>query len=452
MRGPSPSTWKLADVTGSIASAVGGVVRERLDPLRPPGYRRIAASMLVTNFGNGMQFIANVWLVFTMTHSPSAVPLVLLTAAIPGVFFGPFIGVAIDRFPRRLVFAAAETASAAILLVTAILAVTGQLRTWHVFVTVFLLGLTESTAVPTGTTLVREIVPVKRLMAANATTGVAVQTGNVTGAAVGGVLIAWTSVSSVLLVNMVTFLVSALFVLGVRTSRRIDKPTGEGLRAQVRSAAKGLTYLRSHPKMVPSYTMLLVLFATLYLLNTLLAPFATEVLKVGADGIGFIDAMFALGAIAGGVALPLLTARLNRDRLAGLGVIGLGIALVALGGSRGLALPMLLYAFAGISFQSFYIFRTRVQEQVPVDIQGRVMALLITSVAGCRLIVYGILAVVAAEVTLRTIYAAGGLALGVVGVVVTVRAFQRPFASAPPDEPEPTEVPVLTAELAAERG
>jgi MFS family permease len=408
----------------------------------------MAASMLVTNFGNGMQFIANVWLVYTMTHSPSAVPLVLLTAAVPGVFFGPVIGVAIDRFPRRLVMAAAEAASAAILLVTAVLSMTGHLRIWHVFVTVFLLGLTESTAVPTGTALIREIVPVQRLMAANATTGVAVQTGNVTGAAVGGVLIAWTSVSSVLLVNMVTFLVSAAFVWGVRTTRRIEKPTEEGWRAQVRSASKGLTYLRTHPKMLPSYTMLLLLFATLYLLNTLLAPFATEVLRVGADGIGFIDAMFAIGAIVGGIALPLLTARLNRDRLAGLGVIALGGALVALGGSSGLTVPMLLYALAGVGFQSFYIFRTRVQEQVPVGLQGRVMALLITSVAGCRLIVYGILAVVASAVTLRTIYAVGGVALAAIGVFVTVRAFQRPFASAPPTtEPDQVEaVPVLATE------
>jgi hypothetical protein len=446
--------WKWADVTRTIRRALGGVVHERLEALRPPGYRRVAASMLVTNFGNGMQFIANVWLVYTMTRSPSAVPLVLLTSAIPGVFFGPIIGVAIDKFPRRWVFAVAEAASAAVLLVAAILSLTGNLRVWHVFATVFLLGLTESTAVPTGTTLVREIVPVKRLMAANATTGVAVQTGNVTGAAIGGVLIAWTSVSSVLLVNMATFLLSALCMLGVRTARRIEKPTEGGWRASMRRAAQGLTYLRTHPKMVPSYTMLLVLFATLYLLNTLLAPFATEVLRVGADGIGFIDAMFALGAIAGGIALPLLTARLNRDRLAGLGVIGLGVALVALGGSSGLVVPMLLYAFAGISFQSFYIFRTRVQEQVPVDIQGRVMALLITSVAGCRLIVYGILAVVASAVTLRTIYAVGGAALAVLGVVVTVRAFQRPFASAPPDEPDPLEEPkpVAVPVLATERG
>ena len=53
---------------------------------------------------------------------------------------------------------------------------------------------------------------------------------------------------------------------------------------------------------------------------------------------------------------------------------------------------MLLYAAVGISFQAFYIFRTQVQEPVPVDLQGRVMALLITSVGVCRLIVYGVLA------------------------------------------------------------
>jgi MFS family permease len=423
-------------MAGTVGVAVANLFHERVEVLRPPGYRRIAAAMLVTNMGNGMQFIANVWLVFLLTHSASAVSLVLLTAALPGVLFGPFIGVAIDRFPRRLVFAGAECVSALTLAVTATLSLTGHLHTWHVFATVFVLGLTESTAVPTGTTLVREIVPVKRLLAANATTGVAVQTGNVTGAALGGLLIAASSVSTVLLLNLVSFLASAAFVIGVRTGRRIERPDVPGWRASLQRAAAGLTYLRTHPRMVPSYLMLLILFATLYLLNTLLAPFASSVLRVGAGGLGLIDAMFAIGAIAGGVMLPLLTARLNRDRLAGLGVIGLGAALVGLGGSHGLATPMLLYAACGISFQSFYIFRTRVQEQVPVDLQGRVMAMLITSVGVCRLVVYGILAIVESSVTLRVIYAVGGAALGLLGVVVTIRAFQSKTVSAPPDEPE----------------
>ena len=114
-------------------------------------------------------------------------------------------------------------------------------------------------------------------------------------------------------------------------------------------------------------------------------------------------------------------------------------------------LACVLYALSGISFQSFYIFRTRVQEQVPIDVQGRVMAMLITSVGVCRLVVYGILAVVASTVTLRMIYAVGGLALAVLGVVVTVRAFQRPFASAPPDE-EPTWTPGTPEPALAERG
>ncbi|HSV64851.1 MAG TPA: MFS transporter [Mycobacteriales bacterium] len=417
----------------AVTTTLRALAHERAQPLRQRSYRRIAAAMLVTNMGNGMQFVANVWLILTLTGSPRAVALVLLTAAIPGVIFGPVIGVAIDRFHRRWVYVTADIVAGSVLATMLLLRLTGSLQTWQVFAMVFLLGLTESTAVPTGTTLVREIVPVRGLLAANATTGVAVQIGNVTGAAVGGVLIAVTSVDAVLAANLASFVISALFIAGVHTTRRIEKAGGDGWRASIRRAASGVTYLREHPKMVPSYLMLLVLFAVLYLLNTLLAPYAIDVLAVGAQGLGLIDAMFALGAILGGLALPLLTARLNRDRLAGIGVIGLGIALVGLGGADGLAAPMLLYALSGVSFQSFYIFRTRVQEQVPIGLQGRVMALLITSVGLCRLAVYGLLAIFISEVTLRAIYAGGGIALALLGVAVTVRAFQRPFASAPPE-------------------
>ena len=409
-----------------LRSAAAALVRERLEALRPPSYRRIAAAMLVTNMGNGMMFIATVWLVLEMTNHPSGVPLVLLTTALPGLVFGPLIGVAIDRFRRRLLFVATDVSAACVLGVTLTLVLTDALQTWQLFVAVFLLGLCESTAVPTGTALVREIVPVQSLLAANATTGVAVQFGMVTGATVGGILIAMFGVAPVLAVNLCSFLLSALLMYGVRSEHVPQRaPAGGGWRGSVRHAAMGVAYLRSHPKMVPSYLMLLTLFATLYLLNTLLAPYAANVLEVGPDGLGYIDAMFAVGAIVGGVALPLFTARLNRERLAGLGVIGLGLAVFMLSRADGLLAPMLLYAAAGISFQSFYIYRTKVQEQVPVELQGRVMALLITGVGVCRLIVYGVLALAVSAVTLRTIYAIGGGALVLLGCLATIHAFRR---------------------------
>lgn len=419
-----------------FAGTARKLVRERTEPLRSNGYRRIAGAMLVTNVGNGMQFVANVWLMLTMTNSPRAVALVLLASALPGVFFGPVIGVLIDRYQRRFVFAGADLLSGLVLVTVIVLQLTGNLEIWHVFAMVFMLGLTESTAVPTGTTLVREIVPVDRLLAANATTGVAVQIGNVSGAALGGFLIAVSSVSTVLAVNVLSFLGSAAFIVGVKTLRRVqEKP--KGWRESIREAAAGLTYLRTHRAMIPSYLMLLTLFAVLYVLNTLLAPFANDALGVGASGLGFIDAMFAFGAIVGGVLLPLATARLNRDRIAAIGVIGMGVALIALSFSAGLAWPMALYALAGISFQSFYIFRTRVQEHVPVDIQGRVMAMLITSVGLCRLVVYLVLGAFVTTMTLRLIYGVVGGLLAVLGVVITVFAFRTDEVSAPPSH-EPT--------------
>ena len=417
--------------TGSRAT---NLLRERLEPLKPPSYRRMAAALMVSNMGNGMQFIANVWLILEMTHHPWGVPVVLLTAALPGVLFGPLIGMAMDRFPRRLLFVITDLCAATALGVATLLVVTGHLQTWHVYAIVFFLGLVESTAMPTGAALVREIVPVDKLLPANATSGVAIQVGQAAGAAIGGLLIATTSVAAVLVVNLASFLISATLVIGLRDAGRSHSaPSGDkGWRSTLDWSRQGLAYLAAHPKMLPSYVMLLLLFATLYMLNTLLAPFAVDVLFVGVGGLGLIDAMFAIGAVAGGVALPLLAARINRDRLAGVGVIGLGLALAGMGLSHGLLAPMLLYAAMGISFQAFYIFRTRVQEAVPVDLQGRVMALIITSVGVCRLIVYGALAVSAGAVTLRATYLAGGALLAGLGVLVTVAAFRRRTAAASP--------------------
>lgn len=428
----------MRTVADSMLAGLRRLSTERAEPLRTRNYRFIAAAMLVTNVGNGMQFIANCLLVLRMTGSARSVALVLLTAAIPGVFGGPFIGVAIDRFPRRWVFVAADCTSVAVLAVTVALYASGNLRTWHVFAMVFLLGLTESTAVPTGTTLVREIMPVDRLLAANATTGVSVQTGNVIGTALGGLIIAASSVGWVLAINLVSYGASALFISRVKTARVIVKEGGDGWRAGVDRAAAGFHYLRRHPATLPSYSMVLLLFCVLYMLNTLVAPFATTALDVGAGGLGLIDAMFAVGAIVGGLALPLMTARLNRDRMAGVGVVVLGGTVMTLAASHGLAQPMLLYAAAGFGFQAFYIFRTRVQEQVPVDIQGRVMAMLISSVGICRMIVYIVLAAFVSELTLRLIYLTSGAIVLAIGAVVTVLAFLRPVASQPPEsEPEP---------------
>lgn len=414
-----------------MLSTVARLARERLEALRPRTYRRFVAAVLVTNVGNGMQFIANVWLVLALTNRPSMVPLLLLTTALPGLLLGPVIGVAIDRFDRRLLYVVTDLVSGAVLAVSATLIATGAIRTSELFGTVFLLGLSEQVATPTGTTLVKEIVPVERLLAANATNGVAVQLGNVTGAALGGVFIALFSVTSVLVVNLGSFLLSALLVLGVHAGRRAAHPAeGKGWRSALRQATKGISYLRTHRSLVPTYLMLLLMFATLYMLNSLLPPFARNVIRVGPAGLGYIDAMFAVGAVLGGIVLPLLAARLNRDRVAACAVAALGVLLVGMGRAHGLLVPMMLYATIGLTYQSFYVFRTRVQEKVPLDLQGRVFSLLITGVGLSRMVVYGLLGIFASNGTLRLTYAAWGVVLVLVAGALAVPAFSKEGASA----------------------
>ncbi|MBM7774775.1 MFS family permease [Actinokineospora baliensis] len=407
-----------------MSNALVTAVRERLEPLRPVEYRRVAGALMITNMGNGMQFIANVWLMLQLTDHPWGVPLVLLVGALPGLTLGPLIGMAMDRFPRRRLFVVTDLVATAVLAVVTLLSATGELQMWHLFAVVFFLGGVESTSVPTAGALVREIVPEGKLLAANATTGVAIQIGQVLGSAVAGLMIAATSVTWVLVLNMVTFLGSAALVAGLRAAgHSYSAPEGpRDWRTRYAWSRQGFTYLREHPRLLPSYVMLVVLFGVLYLLNTLIAQYAVEVLDVGSGGLGLIDAMFALGAVLGGIALPMVTARADESKLAGAGVIGLGAGLVGMGLASGLLVPMLMYASMGVTFQAFYVFRSRVQEATPVDLQGRVMSLMITSVGLCRVLVYLVLAAAAGAVALRAVYIGVGGVVIVLGLLVTIAA------------------------------
>ena len=306
--------------------AAAALVRERLEALRPPSYRRIAAAMLVTNMGNGMMFIATVWLVLEMTDHPSGVPLVLLTTALPGLLFGPLIGVAIDRFRRRLLFVATDVSAACVLGVTLTLVLTDTLQSGSCSSRSSCSACASRPRCRPGPRWSARSCPWAACWPPTRRAGVAVQFGMVTGATIGGLLIAMFGVAPVLAVNLCRSCCRRCSSYGVRSDHVPQRaPAGGGWRGSVRP--------RRGPRLParPPEDGAVVPDAADCCSRPVHAqhaagPVRRERAGGRAGGLGYIDAMFAVGAIVGGVALPLFTARLNRDRLAGLGVIGLGLA------------------------------------------------------------------------------------------------------------------------------
>lgn len=93
-----------------------------------------------------------------------------------------------------------------------------------------------------------------------------------------------------------------------------------------------------------------ILFAVLNALNVLLTPFCSEILKVGAEGLGFIDSAWAIGAVIGGAITVLYTKKMMNIRNMVIQVTVLSCLVGIFGLSDGLIQPILIYIALGCLF------------------------------------------------------------------------------------------------------
>ncbi len=298
---------------------------------RVPGFPFFFVAMLISLFGTGMNFAGVTWYVLGATHSTVKVSLIVILVTLPGLVVPPFGGVLIDRVDRRYLGVTIDALRAVLVLGTAALAYVGRLALWELYSMVLLLGVGFAIYWSTTNALVQELVPPEKLVAANATVLIAVQGGmTAAGALVGFTYEHW-GLAGILGIDGTTYLLSAICLLLLRhgyyapheahntrllsSSPTIEAPPemsepslmrtdGEstGVTSVFADIIEGLEYLRQQPRVMALGITYSCMMAGVISANILVVALAKDLLSAGARGYGYIEAGWALGAIAGGLA------------------------------------------------------------------------------------------------------------------------------------------------------
>lgn len=332
----------------------------------------------ISMLGTGMQFIATGWLAMELTGSSSSVAYVLIATSLPGIVLSPFIGAVADRFDRKWIAVVSDLFRALVLIGLPILWWLGSLEAWHLYLAAFLVAFGDELYAPAAMSLMREVLPPSMLLYANSTNTIAMQAGALVGAGIGGVIISLSSSIMVMLINAASFLVSALCIVMIRKGIVRPKETASSMKGGLRifwnEIVQGLSYIKGRHGILFFYMMIFFIRMSLYTINVLLAPFAKDVLKVGAMGFGYIDASFAIGAVAGNILLPHATRVRGNSFVMVLGLAGTAAAILLFGFSPNLAAAMFIYFALGVFFQVGVLYLTRAQEATELSYQGRVHA------------------------------------------------------------------------------
>src|SRR5580700_5529542 len=101
--------------------------------LQKKALRYVFGANMVSMLGSGMNSAAVAWYILQATHSEIALGTFAVLQTLPAMLLLPFTGVLIDREDRRRLVMMLDAIRAVIILAVAILAFTGKVRVWEVY-------------------------------------------------------------------------------------------------------------------------------------------------------------------------------------------------------------------------------------------------------------------------------------------------------------------------------
>lgn len=269
--------------------------------LRQRNFRLFWFGQMVSSIGTYMQSIGQAWLVLALTHSALQLGVVGALQSLGVLLFSVFGGVFADRWPRRRILLFTQTAAMVQALLLWTLIATGAIQLWHLYILAALLGLTSSLDGPARQAFVVELVgraDVSNAVALNSSLG---NFARVVGPGLGGVIIAASGVTSLFLLNGLSFL-AVIAGLALIDSRMLHAQTPRDTGADEpqstwQSLREGMRYIRQTPTIALLIVMsgLVLLFGSNF--SVVLPLVATRMLNVGPSGFGFLSAAFSVGAL-----------------------------------------------------------------------------------------------------------------------------------------------------------
>ncbi len=339
--------------------------------LSVPNYRRYYSGQAISLIGTWMQMTAQSWLVLTLTHSSTALGVIVALQTLPVLLLGPYGGVIADRVNKRHMMIALQSAMGVQALILGVLTVTGAVQVWEIGLLASLLGLNNAFENPARQSFMMELVGPEYLRNAVSLNSVLVNVARTIGPAVAGILIATVGDGVCFLVNAGSF--AAVVVSLATMDRAALKPTKPAPRARGQ-LREGLRYIRSTPQLAIPLLMMALAGCLTYEFQVSLPVMASRGLHVGATGFGFMTSAMGIGAVAGG----LLVAARGKTGLGPLTLAasGFGVAIGLAALAPNLALELAALAFAGgmsISFMSTG--NSTLQLTAAPEMRGRVMSL-----------------------------------------------------------------------------
>jgi MFS family permease len=329
---------------------------------------------VISSIGNNMQLAALGWVVAVATESALRVTLITFATVVPLLVLGPAGGWLADRFPKRRLLMATQTAM--MIQAFALWAVwQADAASYWVLVALSLAGgILTAFNITSWQSIVPELVPRTLLQNAVMLNSTQFNVARAAGPMLAGLLLAGAGAGWCFLVNALSFGVVLAALLAMRSGSRAMRTSGQ--RGVMQGFMDALRYVRRSPGLMTAITAHSAHALAGAPIAILVPVLAVEVLDVGAGAFGLLLGSFGVGAVLVAVVLGNIDQRIAPSRILAWGIAWSAISAVLLAVSQNLVTGIVVMAVYGAAYVVLTsMVSTTIQRQSTDEIRGRVTSL-----------------------------------------------------------------------------
>lgn len=341
-------------------------------------YRNLMAGRFLFIMGLRMMSTLVGWWIYNLTNDPFAIGLIGLSGVIPAVTMALYAGHIIDLSEKRKLLLTGVVLYFTAVLILLFLSTnyTSDHLSNHwiaicIYIVIFFTGVVRAFTGPIFGVLIAYIVPKHTLQNAITWNQGTWLSASVIGHAVGGFLIAGFGINGTLIAITFLIIASSVFLIRLKQKPALNK---RGEKKTWDSVKEGLKFVIKTKELLGAIS--LDLFAVFFGGAVAMVPvYARDILKVGPQGFGFLNAASDMGSICIVILLTLFPLRHKQGRTLLFAVAAFGTCIIIFGLSKLFWLSFAALFVGGLVDGISVVIRgTITQLKTPDNMRGRVMS------------------------------------------------------------------------------
>lgn len=277
-----------------------------LDIFRQVEYMKMMVAALINRFGDSIDAIASVWIVYEITGNAAWSAMMFGVNRIPSIVVTPLAGAWVEGRKKKTIMVVTDLIRAACVAFVATGYMMGFLQAWMLVITTLIISTVEAFRGPANSALLPKVLEKKYYeygMSLSSTLGSIVE---LIGTAIAATIIALIGTSGAIYVDMATFIMSAVIIMFVNTREQNLVKKKFDSKEYFGDLADGFSYVKKDDMLKVFMLLSIFLNAILVPLNSLQAPLAGEVLGSGAEILSILGIAATFGMLLGSITYPML--------------------------------------------------------------------------------------------------------------------------------------------------